>query len=798
MEAPPPPPAALPDDVVEEILLRLPPDDPGWLFRASLICKAWRSAVTHPHFRRRYIGLHRHRAPPVLGFLHDWEDERIPDFVPTTASPFSLAAPDRRFWRPLDCRHGRALFLADHLQETQELLLWEPITGARQGIPVPAAFRCQWPIAAVFCTADGCDHRDCAGGPFGVVFVFAVDGEDEEDWHVVTSACLYSSETGTWGKLNSRQDEFTMEFEYHSSLLVGRSLLYFLSDGGMILEYNLDSGVLAVLDRPPDDYGTDNDERFNLMLAEDGGLGVAEAIDFELILWKREASDGTDARWVLSRVVDMFGLLPIGVDPKTLSPVLGFAEGANAIFVTTAASLFMIELQSEQGEKVCDNHGFCNLIPVVGFYTPHSRLQVPGGEQHGPAPRLNPLRRGGQEGAWEGKSLEWSQVLFDKGCKAINEKDLANAADCFRNALEIRVRHYGGLAPECASTFYNYGGALLCKAREATNPSASGSKRAPNEESITLTTSKDGAGSSEASGSSVEHAPPSRKGNYEEGANLHGKDQKDGNMTGDGDDSDLDLAWKMLNTARVIVAKSPDKTMEKVNILNSLAEISMRREDRDSSIDYYFEALAILEHLVRPDHIGIIDLNFRICWAFELASKVGDAIPYCAKAISACKSRIRNLKIAKEALLADKDLSASSAKGCSGKSTLEDETSYLARMLPRFQKKLEELKQAMSIPSDGIDNNIMKRVVSQASHEQNVSCAVARAASPTSQMAGSNISLHSPTMSIATTTTGSSGSSVTDFEIVGRDMKRANDKLISDEPSPKRLAADDPPSVNEI
>lgn len=77
--------------------------------------------------------------------------------------------------------------------------------------------------------------------------------------------------------------------------------------------------------------------------------------------------------------------------------------------------------------------------------------------------------------------------------------------------------------------------------------------------------------------------------------------------------------------------------------------------------------------------------------AFELASKVGDAIPYCAKAISLCKSRIHNLKIAKEGLLADKDLRASAAKGHSGKSTLEDEISYLARMLPRFQKKVNKL-----------------------------------------------------------------------------------------------------------
>ncbi|KAF7068934.1 hypothetical protein CFC21_074634 [Triticum aestivum] len=167
----------------------------------------------------------------------------------------------------------------------------------------------------------------------------------------------------------------------------------------MILEYNLDSGELAAFRPPPDGYSSDN-ERFNLMLAEDGGLGVAEAIDLQLILWKREASDGTDARWVLSRIVDLFDFLPIVVDSKSLSPVLGFAEGVNAIFVSTVYSLFMIELKSEQGKNVCASHGFCNLIPVVSFYTPHFRLQVPGGEHHGPAPWLNPTEEG-----WSARGL---------------------------------------------------------------------------------------------------------------------------------------------------------------------------------------------------------------------------------------------------------------------------------------------------------------------------------------------------------------------------------------------------------
>ena len=46
----------------------------------------------------------------------------------------------------------------------------------------------------------------------------------------------------------------------------------------------------------------------------------------------------------------------------------------------------------------------------------------------------------------------------------------------------------------------------------------------------------------------------------------------------DEDESDLDLAWKMLDVARAIVEKhSAADTMEKVDILSALAEVSLER-----------------------------------------------------------------------------------------------------------------------------------------------------------------------------------------------------------------------------
>ncbi|KAI5010919.1 hypothetical protein ZWY2020_013056 [Hordeum vulgare] len=90
-----------------QILLLRPPDDPDCLLRASLVCKTWSDIVFHRVFCHRLHELHG--EPPVLGFLHNWNDEVIPHFIPTTASSFSLATPHHQFWRALDCRHNRAL-----------------------------------------------------------------------------------------------------------------------------------------------------------------------------------------------------------------------------------------------------------------------------------------------------------------------------------------------------------------------------------------------------------------------------------------------------------------------------------------------------------------------------------------------------------------------------------------------------------------------------------------------------------------------------------------------------------------
>lgn len=80
---------------------------------------------------------------------------------------------------------------------------------------------------------------------------------------------------------------------------------------------------------------------------------------------------------------------------------------------------------------------------------------------------------------------------------------------------------------------------------------------------------------------------------------------------------------------------------------------------------------------------------------YELVSKIGDAISYCAKAISLCKSRIQNLKSSKDALLAGidgGDASAAEAEGGSEKSTVEKELEQLTSILPDLEKKVNSYR----------------------------------------------------------------------------------------------------------
>ncbi|KAL6647728.1 hypothetical protein ACP70R_015165 [Stipagrostis hirtigluma subsp. patula] len=111
----------LTDDLLEEILLRISPDDPASLVRATLVCKAWRRLISDRGFRRRFRELHA--TPPMLGFLCNLKGGKTDEYYVACFVPTSSFSPCARFipksscpkgvyhegWQVLDCRHGRVL-----------------------------------------------------------------------------------------------------------------------------------------------------------------------------------------------------------------------------------------------------------------------------------------------------------------------------------------------------------------------------------------------------------------------------------------------------------------------------------------------------------------------------------------------------------------------------------------------------------------------------------------------------------------------------------------------------------------
>jgi hypothetical protein len=103
---------ALLEEILEQIFLRLPPDEPACLVRASLASKLWLALLNGPRFR----GLYRdhHRAPPMLGFLSStpWDETEegdpaaVPPFVSTTG--FRARVPDGG-WGRTDYRGCREI-----------------------------------------------------------------------------------------------------------------------------------------------------------------------------------------------------------------------------------------------------------------------------------------------------------------------------------------------------------------------------------------------------------------------------------------------------------------------------------------------------------------------------------------------------------------------------------------------------------------------------------------------------------------------------------------------------------------
>ncbi|KAJ4880239.1 Tetratricopeptide repeat (TPR)-like superfamily protein [Raphanus sativus] len=398
--------------------------------------------------------------------------------------------------------------------------------------------------------------------------------------------------------------------------------------------------------------------------------------------------------------------------------------------------------------------------------------------------------------------------------------DFAEAVDCFSRALEIRVGHYGELAAECVNAYYKYGSALLEKAQAEADPLGNMPKKEGETQQQESSDDKN-----TANGDSVVSSDPERQGSSSgaqegSGGQEQGEDGEDSQQEddlsdadADEDESDLDMAWKMLDIARAITDKQSTDTMEKVDILCTLAEISLEREDIETSLSDYKNALSILERLVEPDSRRTAELNFRICICLETGCQPKEAIPYCLKALLICKSRMERLT--NEVKGPSVSVTSSSAvseieEGIQQSSNVpyidksasdkEAEVGDLSGLAEDLEKKFEDLKQQAENPKQRLAE-LMGMASAKENTGDKVIAPAAACEMSSSRMGTANNGkdLESPTVSTAHTGAvgGAAGSSsgVTHLGVVGRGVKRVLMNATSAESSPSKKLA--PESSNK-
>ncbi|CAI5942421.1 unnamed protein product [Closterium sp. NIES-65] len=237
------------------------------------------------------------------------------------------------------------------------------------------------------------------------------------------------------------------------------------------------------------------------------------------------------------------------------------------------------------------------------------------------------------------QKLRDSGELLKQGDAVLDNGDIETAIQLFGSALESRVAAFGELGEECAVAYYKYGSALFAKSQRDTDVlGPAGQKLEQGKEEEEDVEAEEGeASKSKGKGKGkveeTEDAPDAADAAEEEDL----EDAEDGDEEEEGDQ---ELAWRLLETARCIYAKRDARSLEEVDVISTLADLSLEKEDFDACMEDYQHALHLLSLLVSPHHRRVIELYFKMALANQTGNRAPEALRCCRQAIDACEKRI--------------------------------------------------------------------------------------------------------------------------------------------------------------
>ncbi|XP_043861201.1 nuclear autoantigenic sperm protein isoform X2 [Dromiciops gliroides] len=277
-----------------------------------------------------------------------------------------------------------------------------------------------------------------------------------------------------------------------------------------------------------------------------------------------------------------------------------------------------------------------------------------------------------------------SKKLLGLGQKHLVMGDIPAAVNAFQEAASLLGKKYGETANECGEAFFYYGKSLLELARMENGvlgnaldgvPVDEDGERAEDQAMVESTDNPE-----ETEGSEEEDKENEREGEE------HGSDSKLENKENEDEDiGNLELAWDMLDLAKIIFKRQETKEAQ-LNAAQAhlkLGEVSVESENYSQAIEEFQACLALQQNYLEAHDRLLAETHYQLGLAYSYNSQYGEAVSQFTKSVDVIEKRLAMLN---ERIKAAETPSAEDEK----------EVEELKELLPEIKEKIEDAKESQS------------------------------------------------------------------------------------------------------
>ncbi|KAK9804881.1 hypothetical protein WJX72_010033 [[Myrmecia] bisecta] len=243
---------------------------------------------------------------------------------------------------------------------------------------------------------------------------------------------------------------------------------------------------------------------------------------------------------------------------------------------------------------------------------------------------------------------------FEAGVQSLKDNNLDEAVQHFGEVLQTRVAKYGDMDLRCADAYHRYGSALFYKAQDEADVFGASVQQAVREKDAAAGTEEQEGDDEEAE---EEGVPDSEKENVDEKgkgpARVEVESADDAPEEADAEGSDMQLAWEMLEVAKLIyTAQGEEYRKQLADVHMLLADIATEQEGFDTALADYEVALTLMAASLPTDDRRLGEAHYKKALALQFLDEPERALQSAKAAIkSGAAQEIADLEDVLEDLL---------------------------------------------------------------------------------------------------------------------------------------------------